>query len=155
MRVTGFIITVIILAGACALQSGCAGVAAGIAGAGGATAGIPTVSPIGGTKLMIFGGDGHRTYLGCLNCSQYASDSVMNQYGTHGSPYSADSIFNRYGTFGSAYSNSSPCNPYATDPPVIVDQNGSFYGRLMVNQYTPGRVTGNWSAWIAGVCQRG
>src|SRR5581483_3570491 len=25
-------------------------------------------------KLMLFGGEGHRTYLGCLNCSSYAPD---------------------------------------------------------------------------------
>ena len=103
---------------------------------------------------MLFGGEGHRTYLGCLNCSEYAADSVLNQYGTHGSPYSMDSIFNRYGTFGSRYSNSSPCNPYSTDPPVIVDENGNFYGRLTTNAYLPDRATGNWAAWIAGVCQR-
>jgi hypothetical protein len=26
---------------------------------------------------MIFGGQDHRTYLGCLNCTQYAADSVF------------------------------------------------------------------------------
>jgi hypothetical protein len=103
--------------------------------------------------LMLFGGDGHRTYLGCLNCSQYASDSVVNKYSTYGSQFSANSIFNRFGTFGSRYSNSSPCNPYATDPPVIVDPGGNFYGRLSTNASSPERA-GNWSAWIAGVCQR-
>ena len=29
----------------------------------------------------------------------------------------------------------SPYNPYATDPPVIVDQEGRFYGRLTMNEY--------------------
>ena len=30
---------------------------------------------------------------------------------------------------------SSACNPYATDPPVIVDSAGHYYGRLTLNQY--------------------
>ncbi len=30
-------------------------------------------------KLMIFGGTNHGTYLGCLNCSEYATDSVLNK----------------------------------------------------------------------------
>jgi len=28
-------------------------------------------------------------------------------------------------------------NPYANDPPVIVDQNGKYYGRLSLNRYHP------------------
>ena len=88
-------------------------------------------------KLMIFGGNDHNIYLGCLNCSEYAPDSVHNQYGQHGSPYSSLSIFNAYGTYGSAYSSDSACSQYATDPPVIVDQNGGFYGRLTLNQRHP------------------
>jgi hypothetical protein len=86
-------------------------------------------------KLMIFGGEGHDVFLGCLNCSQYATDSVHNQYSDYGSPYASNSIFNHYGDYGSRYSDSSPCNPYAGDPPVIVDGGGSFYGRLTLNEY--------------------
>ena len=48
-------------------------------------------------KLMVFGGADHRTYLGCLNCSQFAVDSVLNEYGQHGSRYSSESIWNHYG----------------------------------------------------------
>lgn len=87
------------------------------------------------TKLMVFGGADHKTYLGCLNCNEYASDSVLNSYGSNGSPYSFQSIWNHFGEFGSPYSIYSACNPYASDPPVIVDQNGTYYGRLTVNQY--------------------
>jgi hypothetical protein len=46
------------------------GVAAGLAGASaGATAATAG-------KLMLFGGENHTTYLGCLNCSKYATDSL-------------------------------------------------------------------------------
>src|SRR5262245_39483623 len=82
------------------------------------------------TKLMIFGGKNHDVYLGCLTCSESDSDSVHNEYGSYGSSYSTSSIFNRYGDYGSQYGTFSACNPYASDPPVIVDSNGNFYGYL-------------------------
>jgi hypothetical protein len=119
------------------------------AGAAGATAPVQQ-------KLMIFGGHDHRTYLGCLNCSEYATDSVFNQYGTNGSPYSATSIWNPYGDFGSPYSNEGACNPYANDPPVIVDLDGRYYGRLTLNQYHLQIGIGkNYSEWLmSSVCKQ-
>ena len=101
---------------------------------GAAAAGAPA-SQTGTTKLMVFGGVDHRAYLGCLNCSQYASDSVFNEYGHYGSRYSSESIWNHYSEYGSAYSSYGACNAYATDPPVIVDSGGRFYGRLTLNTY--------------------
>ena len=137
------------------LASGCSsslwqGVAQGMAAASPAGS---AVSAYDSPKLMIFGGQAHKTYLGCLNCSAYAADSVLNQYGEHGSAYQSDSIFNKYGDFGSRYSDYSPCNPYASDPPVIVDGSGNFYGRLTVNAYQAQATRNqNWRSWIAGVC---
>jgi hypothetical protein len=100
--------------------------------------------------MMIFGGPDHKTYLGCLTCSKYENDSILNRYGQHGSPYSGESIWNRYGEFGSRYSTYGACNPYATDPPVIVDSNGTYYGRLTLNLYHPeigvGRRLHDWLA---------
>jgi len=107
---------------------------------GGVARGASGAAPSDGTategqslKLMIFGGDRHATYLGCLNCSQYATDSVFNGYGQSGSRYSSESIWNHYSEYGSRYSTYSACNPYASDPPVIVDGNGNAYGRLTLN----------------------
>jgi hypothetical protein len=111
---------------------GTAGVFQGIGNTGSQIAGAARAPE---AKLMIFGGPDHRTYLGCLNCNRYAADSVSNQYGRNGSRYSAESIWNPYSQFGSRYSAYGTCNPYATDPPVIVDENGRFYGRLTVNIY--------------------
>lgn len=81
---------------------------------------VPAANNIPQVKLMIFGGEGHKTYLGCLSCSEYATDSVFNQYGNYGSRYAIDSVWNHYSDFGSRYSNYGACNPYANDPPVIV-----------------------------------
>ena len=121
----------------CVWSAGCsAGAAGALAGMGAAAARVP---PTPAQKLMLFGGLGHKTYLGCLNCSQYAVDSIRNEYGQNGSPYATDSIRNSYGQYGSPYSSHSACNEFAADPPVIVDGNGNFYGRLTVNEYHPQR----------------
>src|ERR1700751_63241 len=107
------------------LQTACTQMGAAAAGPAAASSSRPYVAP---PKLMLFGGDGHKIYLGCLNCSEYATDSVFNEYGQSGSRYSSESIWNKYGDFGSAYSSFGVCNPYATDPPVIVDHEGNYYG---------------------------
>ena len=89
------------------------------------------------SELLLFGGDGFDVFLGCLTCSEYETDSVFNEYGDFGSQYSTTSIFNRYGDYGSPYSSYSACNPYASDPPVIVDGDGNFYGALTMNRFHP------------------
>lgn len=88
-------------------------------------------------KLMLFGSTGHDDYLGCLDCSEYASDSICNEYGTYGGQYSIDSIFNQYGIYGSKYNQKSPWNEYTSsnDVPVLVDENGGFYGYFTINKY--------------------
>jgi hypothetical protein len=112
---------------------------------------VPSITPT--TKLMLFGGPDHKTYLGCLNCSKFASDSVDNNFGTHGNKFSSESIFNQFGQYGSKFSTYSPCNAYASDPPVIVDENGDYYGRLTVNSVSADRTQDpQLRAWIAGVC---
>lgn len=120
-------------------------------------AGFPLAYPSTGStpRLLLFGGVGHKTYLGCVSCSQYDPESVFNEYGLHGSKYAVDSILNAYGQYGSPYSAYSACNPYATDAPVIVDGNGQFYGRLTLNVYNSQRTkTAALLTWLAGVCQR-
>ena len=133
---------------------GCSASTAGfVAGVGQAAA--RSSSNVSATKLMVFGGDNHKTYLGCLSCSEYAADSVFNEYGPSGSRYSQTSILNPYSPYGSPYSQHSACNPHASDPPVIVDQDGKFFGRLTVNAYHPQATSmSNMKDWLAGVCAR-
>ena len=85
--------------------------------------------------LFIYGGEDHDVFLGKLNASKYDSKSIWNEYGTYGSEYNTNSIWNEYGTYGSAYSSYSPFNSYASYPPVIVDEEGNFYGYYTVNKY--------------------
>ena len=69
--------------------------------------------------LHLYGGKNHDVYLGCLNCDSYNSNSIWNEYGTYGSKY------NTY----------SPWNAYSSEPPVVVDKDGYFYGYFTVNKY--------------------
>jgi hypothetical protein len=85
--------------------------------------------------LLLYGGDDHDVYLGKLNGSDYDTESIWNPYGTYGNKYSSKSIWNEYGSYGSEYGSNSPFNPYALDPPVIVDEDGNFYGYFTINQY--------------------
>jgi hypothetical protein len=91
--------------------------------------------------LLIFGGDKHDVFLGCLNCNKYESSSIWNKYGENGSKYNSESIWNKYGTYGGKYSYYSPFNKYATSPPVIVDSKGNFYGYFTTNKYNSKRTT--------------
>jgi hypothetical protein len=126
---------------------------ASILAAAGAGAAGNTSSPQ--RKIMLFGGHDHRTYLGCLSCSEYVNDSVFNAYGNYGSRYSSTSVWNHYSDFGSRYSDEGACNPYATDPPVIVDLDGNYYGRLTLNNYHPQIAAGSkFHDWLAQkVCE--
>lgn len=81
-------------------------------------------------KLYSYDG---KTYLGEISSNVYGIDNIFNEYGTYGSSYSAKSVWNEYGTYGSRYSANSINNKYATEPPVIISDNGEFVGYLTEN----------------------
>lgn len=81
--------------------------------------------------LLLFANDG--TFLGELTTDEYDSDSISNEYGTHGSKYSDESIFNEYGKYGSDYSSESAFYKYATSPPIVLDSKGNFIAYLTAN----------------------
>jgi hypothetical protein len=103
---------------------------------------------------MLFGDKNNEQYLGCLNCSQYALDSIMNEYGTYGNEFSNVSIWNTYGTYGSSYSQYSPWNRFATNPPAIVNQDGNFYGYFTINELFPNRTRVNWIIEILDTAEK-
>jgi tetratricopeptide (TPR) repeat protein len=61
----------------------------------------PPAAAIAPAKLMLFGGLNHKGYLGCLNCSEYVTDSVFNKFVSFGSEFSSGSIWNTYSEFAS------------------------------------------------------
>ena len=99
-------------------------------------------------SLLIFGGRNHDVYLGCLNCSKYETSSIWNQYGAHGSKYNSQCIWNQYGQYGGKYSNTSPFNPHASNPPVLVDEDGNFYGYFTANKYHTKRTNNKLALFI-------
>ena len=94
-----------------------------------------SINSFAAPAYLLFGGDNHDKFLGCLNCSKYDKLSIWNKYGDFGSKYNSDSIWNKYGTYGSKYSSESPWNKYSTNGPVIVDNAGNFYGKFTTNKY--------------------
>ena len=110
------------------------GVAAGLSNA-------PAVGFQPTPGLLLFGARGHDVYLGCLNCSPFASDSICNDFGKFGNPFSNDSIWQPFARFGNRFGAESPWNAYAAYPPVIVDREGNFYGYFTSNNAHPKRTT--------------
>lgn len=89
--------------------------------------------------LLLFGDADHKTFLGCLNCSQFDSGSVCNQFGQNGSEFSSYSIWNQFNSFGSQFSSYSPWNQFSSSGPIIVDKDGNFYGRFTANKFSSNR----------------
>lgn len=97
------------------------------------SASVPTnpVSLLDGTAILI-ANDG--TYLGLISSNEFASESIINPYGSYGSKYASKSIFNEYGRYGGAYSSQSPFNKYTSTPPRIFLGN-DFVGYLTINSF--------------------
>lgn len=100
---------------------------------------LPSTSLGQETPLLLFGGDGHKDFLGCLNCGTSETNSVWNRRSEFGWE-NRSGKWGKYGDYGSKYGDGSACNKYASDPPVIVDRQGGLYGRLSVSKYVGGSV---------------
>lgn len=88
-----------------------------------------------GQTLHLYGGSSHKDYLGCLNCNKSDVNSIWNEYGLYGNEYGVNSIWNRYGIYGSEYNQFSPWNEYSNQAPVLVDNQGNFFGYFSANKY--------------------
>lgn len=73
-------------------------------------------------------------FLGRITTNDFASDSILNEYGRYGSEVSLVSIFNTYAKYGNEYSRLSPFNPTSRTPPKIVSRSGHFLGYLTKNE---------------------
>lgn len=87
-------------------------------------------------ELLLYGGLDHDEFLGCLECGERVEDSICNKQ-NNGNPHNTQSIFNQYGPFGDKHSGSSPWNSFSNDEsvPIIVDNEGQFYGFFTINSY--------------------
>jgi hypothetical protein len=116
-------------------------------------AGVASAQIVPDQKLMIFGGTDHDIYLGCLSCPQWEADSVYNAVGKYGSEISPTSIRNHISLYGSAVATTSACNEIASEPPVLVDKTGKYYGELTQNPVRAKRTTIKAAlAWLKLAC---
>jgi hypothetical protein len=93
------------------------------------------------TALLLFGGQSHDVFLGCLNCGKFDESSIWNQFGKYGSKFQSNCIWNEFGPYGSRYTATSPWNPFAGTPPIVLDSQGNFYGYFTANKLDPKRTT--------------
>lgn len=84
-------------------------------------------------KVMIYGGEKHDVYLGCLTCTQFHDESVWNENGVYGTKNNNLSIWSEFSDYGNEFSYLSPWNEYATHPPILIDENGGNYGYFTRN----------------------
>ena len=94
--------------------------------------------------LLLFGGEKHDEFLGCLNCNSQSAISVCNEFGKYGSKYQSDSIWNEYGKYGSQYNALSPWDEYSSTAPIIVDKDGTSYGYFSANSFHHDRTNIDW-----------
>jgi hypothetical protein len=91
-------------------------------------------------NLLLFGGEDHDHFLGCLSCPRTETFSVWNEKGEYGSTTHSDSIWNSNGRFGAPTSLLSPWNLWAPNPPIVVDRAGNLYGSFTRNRGIPRRI---------------
>lgn len=103
---------------ACALTKSCRSAigADGAAAQPGADGGVAVLSQLEG--CFIVGND--QQFLGVVTSNRFNTDSLLNEYGPHGSRFSQVSILNAFGPYGGEYSSLSPFNPYTSTPPMLV-----------------------------------
>ena len=92
---------------------------------------------VNATDLLLYGGQNHDEFLGCLVCNEYSGESVCNAYGQYGNEYGSN-MWNEYSQpYGSEYSAASPWNEFSNSDgvPILVDRSGRFYGYFTINEY--------------------
>lgn len=50
---------------------------------------------VNATDLLLYGGQNHDEFLGCLVCNEYSGESVCNAYGQYGNEYGSN-MWNEY-----------------------------------------------------------
>jgi hypothetical protein len=101
-------------------------------------------------ELLIYGGEGRRAFLGCLNCDKADPNSVWNDNSRY-SFKNGYSVWNRFRPFLRPHGAWSACNSWAKFPPVIVDRDNHSYGHFTVNVDSAGSVCG--AAGSKQVCE--
>ena len=92
--------------------------------------------------LLLFGGENHDDFLGCLRCNKFSSESVCNPLGEYGNQLGAG-IWNLLSwPYGNEFSFASPWNQVTTSNtvPIVIDRAGNSYGYFTTNDGRPDAV---------------
>jgi hypothetical protein len=111
---------------------------------------VPSATPQAPKALLLFGGQDHKDFLGCLNCVDSSAASVCNDLGKYGSSFNSESIWNSFGKYGSSFSEYSPWNSFTDKAPIIVDRDGKSYGYFSVNAFHHDRTRIKWLVAVLG-----
>jgi hypothetical protein len=63
---------------------------------------------------------------------KWKTDSIFNDSSKYSSTWSAESIFNSHSDYGNSYSSESVFNDSASNPPVIISEEGDEIGKLSI-----------------------
>ena len=97
---------------------------------------VATVSNDSYTLPLHLYSNDRKTYLGKLVTDEMDPDGLWYKfYGDYSSKFSSLSIWNTVGIYGSSVSTQSAFCKIATEPPIIVDNEGAFVMYLTVNEY--------------------
>lgn len=99
----------------------------------------PSTAQAARPVVSIFGGSDHKTFLGCLTCEPSDANSILNSGGDFGhcGGLAFDNLYchtllSAFGSTGLVAEATSACGPGSTNPPVLVDPDGRYYGRFSV-----------------------
>ncbi len=90
---------------------------------------------------VIIAQDGNNTFLGKV-ASSFDSQSIFNEFGTHGNEFSSKSIWNEFSTFGNKFNSLSPFNEFSSSPPMLI-KNRKILGYLSTNKSLRASVSPN------------
>jgi hypothetical protein len=100
---------------------------------------LPLVAQAPRPVVSIFGGSDHKKLLGCLTCEPSDANSIFNSGGDFGhcGGLAFDNLYchtllSAFGTAGLVADATSACGPGSSNPPVLVDPDGGYYGRFSV-----------------------
>jgi hypothetical protein len=91
--------------------------------------------------ILIFGGENNKEFLGCMTCNEMAPNSIWNDMSQYGWRNSFGK-WNSFGKFKNQFSSYSACNEFTQTAPVLVDNDGNFYGRLTLNEFANKSICG-------------
>jgi hypothetical protein len=89
--------------------------------------------------LLLFGGDGHKEFLGCLNCSELEPTSVWNEISTYGWK-NGFGTWNPFGSYKNPFGSHSACNELAAST-VCSETVDPCFGRTAYRKLKQERLT--------------